>query len=269
MREEAYAAGHGPPSGRREGRSPLPGRREIPLYQRMAELIRGRIMDGTYKAGGRIPSETVLSRSAGLSPLTVRKALRVLVDEGLLERYKGRGTYVTELNYRQALFSMEGLEGLVQSRDLRSRVISADVRRASEKTAAKLMLEPGAPLWRIKRCLRVGEDRPFLVQEGYVVLDPFRPLVEAELSNAYLTGLFSGGGGGLVRTARMWVRPLSLGAENASLLELGEGGPAFQLEYVFHDARGLPIATGTFVCPGGTFALSSTLGFPLQTGEGR
>jgi DNA-binding GntR family transcriptional regulator len=257
--EEAHALKH-------EAR--LPGQREIPPYQRMADLIRGRIMDGVYKAGGRIPSETALAKSSGLAPLTVRKALRILVDEGLLERFTGKGTYVTELSYRKALFSIEGLDERIHSSDMVTRIIAADVRRASEDMALKLGVKPGDPLWYIKRSIRAGGGKPFLIQEGFVILDPYRPVVEAELATTYLTGLFSGGGQGLVKTAKMKVRPLSLGAENAQILQQEEGLAGFQMEYIFYDAAGAALAAGSFIAPEETFSLTSTLGLPLN-GKGR
>jgi DNA-binding GntR family transcriptional regulator len=242
----------------------LPNKREIPPYLRMADLIRSRITEGTYRAGGRIPSETQLAKTSGLSPLTVRKALRILVDEGLLERFTGKGTYVTELTYRKALFSIDGLEELIHSKDLTTRIIAADVRRGSAEIAEKLDVKPGDPLWYIKRCIRIGEDRPFLIQESYVILDPYRPVVEAELATTYLTGLFSGRGQGLVKTAKMWMRPLSLSLDNAQLLNVADGIAGFQLEYIFYDAAGGPLATGSFISPEETFTLTSTLGFPLN-----
>jgi DNA-binding GntR family transcriptional regulator len=235
----------------------------------MAELIRGRIMDGVYKAGGRIPSETALAKSTGLSPLTVRKALGILVDEGLLERFTGKGTYVTELNYRKALFSIDGLDDRVSSKEMATRIIQAEVRRASAETAERLAIKPGVPLWYIKRSIRIGDGPPFLLQEGYVILDPYRPVVEAELATTYLTGLFSGGGQGLVKTARMWVRPLSLAREDAQLLGVQEGAAGFRMEYAFHDSQGAPIATGSFISPEDGFTLISTLGIPLNGKNGR
>ncbi|MDR2197935.1 MAG: GntR family transcriptional regulator [Deltaproteobacteria bacterium] len=245
------------------------GRRRIPPYQRMADLIRSRIMEGVYKAGGRIPSENSLSKSSGLSPLTVRKALRILVDEGLLERFTGKGTYVTELSYRKALFSLTGLDERLRSKDLRTRIVRAEVRRASPETAERLGRNPGDPCWFMRRCVKLGRERPFLVQESFVILDPYRPVVESELAAGYLTGLFSGGAQGLAKTAKMRLRPVNLASEHAVLLNVREGSAAFRMEYVFYDAQGAPLATGAFISPEDGFTLTSTIGFPLNGENGR
>lgn len=64
-------------------------------YQQLAQILRGRIADGTYPAGGKIPSLLVLQGEFGLSSMTVRRAVRELAGEGLLRVVPGRGTFVT------------------------------------------------------------------------------------------------------------------------------------------------------------------------------
>lgn len=66
------------------------------LYKRITTYLRAMIDEGRLRAGDALPPERELSRQLQVSHLTVRKALSVLVDEGLIERHVGRGTYVTE-----------------------------------------------------------------------------------------------------------------------------------------------------------------------------
>jgi GntR family transcriptional regulator len=68
----------------------------VPVYRQVAEILKGRIADGTYQAGRRLPSVTGLTQEFGIAQLTARKALRVLVDEGLAEMTPGMGTYVKQ-----------------------------------------------------------------------------------------------------------------------------------------------------------------------------
>jgi len=65
-----------------------------PLYEQLAAVLRGRIQDGTYPPGRRIPSVAALIDEFGLSTMTVQKAVRVLKDEGLVRGIQGRGTFV-------------------------------------------------------------------------------------------------------------------------------------------------------------------------------
>lgn len=69
---------------------------DVPSYQQLADLIRQGIADGTYAPRQPIPSLTALHQEHGLSANTIRKAIGILVEEGLVRRVVGRGTYVTE-----------------------------------------------------------------------------------------------------------------------------------------------------------------------------
>lgn len=65
-----------------------------PIYRQVAAILRGRIESGEYQPGRRLPSVRGLVQEYGIAELTARKALRVLVDEGLAEMSPGMGTYV-------------------------------------------------------------------------------------------------------------------------------------------------------------------------------
>jgi GntR family transcriptional regulator len=65
-----------------------------PVYQRIAGELREGITSGAYGPGSRLPSETELMDQWRVSRLTARKAVRVLVSEGLAEAEPGKGVYV-------------------------------------------------------------------------------------------------------------------------------------------------------------------------------
>lgn len=67
-----------------------------PLWQQLADVLRGKIESGELPAGRVIPSEATLSQEYGLSRGTVVKALDALERDGLVRRVQGRGTFVTE-----------------------------------------------------------------------------------------------------------------------------------------------------------------------------
>jgi GntR family transcriptional regulator of arabinose operon len=64
------------------------------LYRQLANILRQRILDGTMPGGAGLPTEFGLSATYGISRGTVRQALSLLADEGLVERVPGRGTFV-------------------------------------------------------------------------------------------------------------------------------------------------------------------------------
>jgi GntR family transcriptional regulator len=63
-------------------------------YLQLADILRGRIADGTIEPGRCLPSLMDLEREFGLNPKTIRKALGLLKSEGLIESSPGRGMFV-------------------------------------------------------------------------------------------------------------------------------------------------------------------------------
>ena len=71
-----------------------------PLYMQVMAHLRARIHDGTYPPRSTLPSEKELTAQLQVSRPTVRHALKILIEEGLIERVPGHGTFVTEAEFR-------------------------------------------------------------------------------------------------------------------------------------------------------------------------
>ena len=235
---------------------------EAPAYLRLAEHVRRQIAEGLYKPGGRIPSEASLCKSSGLALLTVRQALSVLVEEGLLERFPGRGTYVKELSWRGASFSIDGLVDKVAKAETKVSIVRTEVRRSGPEISALLNVPLGSSVVFLKRTIST-DGHPFLLQEGHLLLDPSRPIMEAELEATYLTDLFAGSGQGLIKTAGLTIVPALVTGEDAKLLGRKEGTAGFRLEYIFFDAASAPLAAGYFLTADDNLKLSATIGLKL------
>ena len=65
-----------------------------PLRAQIASVLRGRIVSGEYQVNRRIPSEAELSDEFGVSRNSVRAAIKLLTDDGILRSVRGRGTFV-------------------------------------------------------------------------------------------------------------------------------------------------------------------------------
>jgi len=66
------------------------------IYLQLADLIRDSIMSGALKSGEAIPSVRQMSADYRLNPQTVLNATQLLVNEGLLEKQRGKGYFVTD-----------------------------------------------------------------------------------------------------------------------------------------------------------------------------
>ena len=77
-----------------KGRTPLTREFGLPLYQQVHHLLRHRIVTGAYVPGSKIPSESELCRELAVSRVTVREALRELVQADMLVKVHGKGAFV-------------------------------------------------------------------------------------------------------------------------------------------------------------------------------
>ena len=70
---------------------PINRQSKLPLYQQLYDVLRGNITRGEWKPGDLIPAESELIEQYGVSRITVRQVLDMLVQEGLIYRQRGRG----------------------------------------------------------------------------------------------------------------------------------------------------------------------------------
>ncbi|MRX52041.1 GntR family transcriptional regulator [Paracoccus sp. S-4012] len=147
---------------------PLPaaasGPDEPPLYAQLADKLRQQIQTGASLPGERLPTEAKLSESSGLSRITVRHALRILSDEGLIERFPGRGTFVTD-RLGSGGWALRSINDLVQiGKDVKTEVLSW--RKVPPPPAMQALFGSSGPLWRL-RAVRTQGALPLYFVENY------------------------------------------------------------------------------------------------------
>jgi GntR family transcriptional regulator len=114
--------------------------RSAPAYQTLRQQLQDEIAAGRYRDGARLPTESELVASHGLSRQTVRRAFQDLVADGLVYRVPGRGTYASDsgTRYLRQLGSIEDLMSL--SDDTTMEVLSGLRRRVDVEAASRLRL---------------------------------------------------------------------------------------------------------------------------------
>jgi GntR family transcriptional regulator len=106
-------------------------RSPMPLYFQLARLLTGEINTGRWRAGDRLPSEAEICETYGVSRATVRQALLRLENEGLIQRLKGRGTFISDPRHRSWL--VQSSEGFFHDEvgrfglDVTSRILRAEL----------------------------------------------------------------------------------------------------------------------------------------------
>lgn len=135
----------------------------LPLYQRLREEIAEKIAAGEWLPEEVIPTEAELTQHYGVAVGTVRKAVDALVNEGLLERRQGSGTFVRRPNFDTSLFRFfrqDTGDNSVQIPE--SRILSRELHPASREIAAALNIEPGDEVIHLKRTRMFNEQTLFL-----------------------------------------------------------------------------------------------------------
>ncbi len=79
----------------------------LPLYAQLADLLRQRIARGVWSKGQKLPSLEELVREFAVARVTVRQAVNLLAEEGLLSPQAGRGTFVTAVPHQHRTLKLE------------------------------------------------------------------------------------------------------------------------------------------------------------------
>jgi DNA-binding GntR family transcriptional regulator len=145
----------------------------IPLYLQLRRWLLERINAGDYPRGSRIPSELDLARDLKMSRATVRHAIHSLVDEGLLLRVVGKGTFVLGEKTEPSL--VERMTSFADDMDARgiaysTQVLEQRIVPASAKQATLLRIAPGDPLLLLER-VRSVRGEPFYIVLAHIRLD--------------------------------------------------------------------------------------------------
>ncbi|WP_018247652.1 GntR family transcriptional regulator [Orenia marismortui] len=154
----------------------------IPLYYQLENIIREKIERGEYKSGDKIPSERQFSEEINLSRMTIRKAISNLVQEGILERRRGQGTFVSE----KKLDTFPGLIGFNEHIEMKgmkpsSKVLEHKIFLATYEIAKRLGIEEGDRVILTAR-LRLADNEPIGYEKSYVPYHICPELLDIDLS---------------------------------------------------------------------------------------
>lgn len=158
----------------------MPSDERLPAYLRLRDELAARIAAGEWGPDRALPSENALARDHRLSVGTVRKAVQQLVDEGLLERRQGSGTYLRKPAFDATLFRFFQMQGRFQmqgpgedARSIPKSQLITRVRMTAPEPVAAIL--GTADTIRIER-VRSLSGRPILAEEIYIRADRFEGL---------------------------------------------------------------------------------------------
>jgi GntR family transcriptional regulator len=167
---------------------PVKSRSGVPAYQRIQGAIRKRIDAGHLRPGDPVASERDLAKIHQVSLMTARHALATLEREGLVERRRGIGTFVSapKIQFNKLMSYTEQMAS--RSLTAGSKVLFAKLVDDEPEVSARLALPLTTPLVKLER-LRHAADEPFAVETCYMSAAQFPDLLSAPLGRESLFGI--------------------------------------------------------------------------------
>jgi GntR family transcriptional regulator len=216
----------------------------VPLYHQIKRWFSSRILSGELAPGAQLPDELEICERLGVSRGVVRQAMTELCFEGLLNRHRGRGTFVSVPKTAEGLIS--GLRGLADDAALRNQGVDSTVLvlreiAAGETVAHNLNLSPGAQVVELERVRALG-GVPHVLVTTYLPALLVPGITQRDLN----------GGVSLYRilreeyelpivSARRRVEATLAGAREARLLEVKRGSPLLALKNVGYTTGQRPL----------------------------
>lgn len=215
----------------------------IPYYIQLMDILKGQIQEKKWLPGEQIPGEQELCAIYNISRTVVRQALLELELDGVINRRKGKGTFIAEPKIIEGL--VQNLTGFYQDmieKGLKpvTRVLHQVVVPANEKIAGYLKIEPGTEVIDIQR-LRFINDEPIQLVTTYIPYHIFPPLASVDLTDRSLYEFLEKEGGIFITSGQRYIEAVIANETEAELLDIERGAPLLMLDSVSFDENGQPV----------------------------
>ncbi len=241
----------------------------IPMYFRVAETLRARIESRRYRPGELIPSEKEFSREFNVSLITIRKAMDLLVREGLVARKRGFGTWVLSSNHGRLPIKISGnfrdwfdsVSGRLQR--LEAEVLEVGVVACPEQVARVLGLGEGEPIWRMKR-VRKYKGEPISYYINYAPAELARLVSAGDFRKRSFLEVFQEKFGVRLGRIEQRVEATLADMDVSSILGVEFGSALFFVENVYYTLQDRPVEVTHMYYRGDRYVYRAS----IQMGQG-
>lgn len=214
--------------------------KETPIYIQIHNQMRKDIENGIWKVGDRIPSERDLAVQFKVSRMTLRQAVQTLVDEGILERKVGSGTYVSSKKVQEIMVGIASFTDIMlsQGRTPTSKTISYHVKPASVSEAENLKLAEETMVLRMER-IRYADDIPICFEVATIPFNLVDNLSKQEITRSLYRALEEEKGL-QVGHAEQTISAMLASEKIADYLAIKRGQAILRLKQISYSKTGLP-----------------------------
>lgn len=231
----------------------------VPKYYRLKESLRDRIEEEGLEEGHLIPSERELCETYGVSRMTARQAVKELVNEGVLYREQGRGTFVAGKKLQHETAHLTSFTQDMAERGMKasSTVLEMEAEGASPAVARALQVEPGARIIRLQR-VRYADGEPMALETSHLLYDIASGILDADLARSSLYKELGRRGVRIAKAEQSYEATLINDSE-AECLQVPAGSAALLIERVTFDPQERPFEYVKSVYRGDRYRVMTTL----------
>lgn len=214
----------------------------LPRYIQFANQIQSQISRGSLKPDEMLPPQRQLAEQFGTTLMTIRKAINVLENEGLLRSEHGVGTFVARPDLAEDSYQLLSFSTQMNHRattKTETQVLKIDPKVVYEKAHKALRLSKRSNVSLLER-LRLRNDLPLAHQRSYLP-SKFASLLKKYTTDSSLYGLLQEELGLPMTTAKEYVLPIVLSAEQAKMLNSKRGDPAWLSVRISANQDGIPL----------------------------
>ncbi len=218
----------------------------VPLYYQLKEMIKQQIESKELKPRDCLPSEREYGEKFQISRMTVRQAITELVNEGLLYRQQGKGTFVAEPKIEQGLMKLTSFTEDMLRRGLEpsARLLSIQKCTADDRVASILKLGEMTPKQRqiivIER-LRLADGEPMAIETCHLSYASFPEILGEDLENKSLYKILETRYNICLERATQVIEPAVAKTEDAKLLNIQIGDSILVLGRTTFDQYDTPV----------------------------
>jgi DNA-binding GntR family transcriptional regulator/mannitol/fructose-specific phosphotransferase system IIA component (Ntr-type) len=216
-----------------------------PIYSQLAAWMETRIESGEWGPDHKFPGEVELAETLGVSRGSLRKAMSILIDKGLIIQIHGKGTFVgypindTTFTGRLSVYQDLMFMGI----PFTTKVLEQRIMPAPEKQALLLDLTPAEGVFYLKRVRHVKGD-PLVVQEFFFPASRFGGLMNEDFTHVGMVETVERHYGITLEWANNTISVARAATMLADLLGIKTGDPVLKIETVMYDDAGDKVTAG-------------------------
>ena len=227
-----------------------------PVWKSIYETLRSEIVDGSFNAGDKLPTEKEYSERFDVNRHTVRRALAELSQAGIISVRRGSGAYVADgvLEYKIGLRTRFSQNVVELGRTPAQHLIRSELIPAEDRVAGHLGMKPGREVLMLEA---VGEvdSTPVCISEQYFPSDRFPEFADVYQATGSITTALTRYG--VIDYVRAWTRIAAIAPSRtiAKKLRQPDNAPVLRAEALNLDMAGQPIEYGVTFFAGQRAAL--------------